>query len=113
MRPVYVPQPAYAAPVPEELPWQEVRYLRVSNQSGVDLTVYVRTSDGVTWRWNIAADALTYLAIDGERLTAREVFLWAGAGGRSWNQYREQPLVLVPTAYQSAGIATFTFTFNP
>ena len=117
VRPAVVPyptyRPAYVAPVVVEAPWQRVRYLRVSNQTGADLTVYVRTGDGVTRTWSFAADAVAYLAIDGEWLTASEVFIWAGSGSRSWNGYQAQPLVMVAEPYQSTAIGTFTFTFNP
>jgi hypothetical protein len=117
VRPAVVPystyRPAYVAPVVEEAPWQQVRYLRVSNQTGEALTVYVRPADGVTRTWSFAADAVAYLAIDGEWLTASEVFIWAGSGTRRWNEYQAQPLVMVAEAYQSTAIGTYTFTFNP
>jgi hypothetical protein len=106
-------RPAYVAPVVVEASWQQVRYLRVSNQSGDALTVYVRTGDGETRRWNFAADAVAYLALDNEWLTASEVFIWGRSGSRSWNGYQAQPLVMVAEPYQATAIETYTYTFNP
>ncbi len=98
---------------PVEAPWQNVRYLHLSNQTGEALTVYVRGGDGVTRNWSFAPDETAYLAIDNVRLAASEVFIWAEGGGKRWDSRRDEALVLVSAPYRSAAVGTFTYTLNP
>jgi hypothetical protein len=97
----------------DEAPLQEVRYLRVRNESGGDLRVFARIGDGPTWNWDFAPGEAAYLAVDGERLAAAEVYLWAVAEGKRWPTYEQDPLALVREPYRAEAVATFTYTFNP
>jgi hypothetical protein len=96
------------------LPEQTVRYIRVVNNSGQDLTVYVklRAEDKPSW-WKIPAGVDGYLSDNGEKFAASEVYLWATSGTTQWRKNKSTPLVLVPTPYQASEIATYTYTFNP
>jgi hypothetical protein len=103
----------YVVPGGASLPWQTVRYLRVSNQSGVTLTIFVQlTQDGPTHNWTVEPGVTTYLAIDGQKIAAAQVFIWAQSGDRSWTSARDG-LTLVSEAYQAHDVAAFTYTFNP
>jgi hypothetical protein len=62
--------------------------------------------------WHLSSDQAGYLAIDGERLAANSVFIWAESASSQWPQYKEEALVLVPEPYQADDIDTFFFTFN-
>ena len=95
------------------VPWQGVRYVRVSNQTGLPLTVYARIGDSSVWSWYFAPGATGYLFADGDRLATSEVYLWATSGGRMWPAFRDQPLVVVPTPYLSRYIDSYTYTFYP
>ena len=110
---VYVRPNIYVAPVVTESPWQNVRYLRVNNQSGVTLNVFVQlTPDSPAYTWTIEPGAMTFLAIDGERIAAAQVCLWAQSGDRNWSSNRNG-LTLVSDPYQSDEVGVFTYTFNP
>jgi len=103
----------YVVPGGNPLPWQTVRYLRVSNQSEVTLTVSGQlTQDGPTYTWTVEPGVTTFLAIDGEKIAAAQVFLWARSGNRSWMSARDG-LTLVSEPYQANNIGVFTYTFNP
>jgi hypothetical protein len=92
-------------------PLQEVRYLRVSNQTGQAIRVYVK-EDGETRSWDFAAGQTAYLEIEGEEVAASEVLLWATSDDKSWMDYRDSPLVLVSEPYPCYNIATYTHTFR-
>lgn len=98
-----------------DLPWQTVRYLRINNQSGETLRVSAQLPDDAEPRtWEFAPGETGYLALgEGKRLAAAELWLWAEGGGRTWNNNKDEPLVLVPEDYQAEDIDTFNYTFNP
>jgi hypothetical protein len=113
-------------------PYQNQRYLRVKNDTGQKLTVWVRYrapgEDG-NWAWlpgdsdaveyELGPGEETYLALDDQRLSASRVRIWAEtADGRQMDEYREQDLWLVPEKddndehwYYGAEMEDFTFTF--
>jgi hypothetical protein len=99
-------------PAPEA-PLQEVRYLRVVNRTGQDLTVYVQTDeDQEPLAWSLVPDGAGYLKVDGERLAAARVWIWAESESAAWADYRDEALTLVEEPYRAADIDTFTYTFE-
>jgi hypothetical protein len=90
------------------------RYLRVSNQTGQPLTVYVQLPG--------AAEPLTYefeqnqtadLTIEDVRLSASKVLIWAETNRGKWTDNKDKELVLVSAPYTAANMETFTHTFTP
>jgi hypothetical protein len=107
------PSGTYVAPAGDALPWQTVRYLRVSNQSGVTLTIFGQLAkDGPTYNWTVNPDVTTFLAIDGQKIAEAQVYLWARSGDKNWMSARDG-LTLVNEAYQANDVGVFTYTFNP
>jgi hypothetical protein len=103
--------PSVAIPVD---PWQTVRYLRVANRTGQDLTVYVQTPDDEEpLAWQLAPDQTADLGVDGERLAAAQVWIWAESESAAWTDYQDEPLTLVEEAYRSPRIGTYTYAFDP
>jgi hypothetical protein len=113
----YTTSPTYNTPTPyvAQQCYQTVRYLRVENNSGQDLTVYVKLNPcDQPWAWSITAGQTTYLAVDNQPLTASAAYLWAeSCDGRQWNTYKDDVLALVPAPYWSDQVGTYTCTFNP
>jgi hypothetical protein len=104
--------PTYGQPAPVVLaPYQNVRYLRVVNNTGENLTVHVRGGDGRTRSWNIPADQKGYLAVDNVRIAESQVGIWAEAPGKVWTGHKDG-LTLVAAPYRASGIGTFIYTFN-
>jgi hypothetical protein len=117
----------------EEEPYQNQRYLKVKNDTGQKLTVWVRyrSLDGNgDWAWLPGSgDAMeyqlepgqeTYLAVDDRQLCASRVHIWAEtADGQQMDEYREQDLWLVPEKddndehwYAGSQVEDFTFTVS-
>jgi hypothetical protein len=93
---------------------QTERYLKINNQSGQSMTVFVRYPDQETvYQWTFEAGQQSYLALDNQRIQGSQMFLWAESVSTRWNKHKEEALVLVQTPYQSETLGTFTFTFNP
>ena len=93
--------------------YQDVRYLRISNQTGQDLTVYVRPEeDGPTYRWQFEPGETAYLTVDGEKLEAAEAMVWGKSSSQVWNQFKDDPLVLVSEPYRADAVGTHTLTFR-
>jgi hypothetical protein len=102
---------------------QGVRYLRIQNESGRKLQVYVSfclSNAGEDEEWQ--AKPRVYEFADGETgmlsgpegyFAASKVRIWAESGERRWNGYKDQDLALVTQPYEADDIGTFTFTFNP
>jgi hypothetical protein len=110
------------------------RYLRVHNDTGEQLTVWLRYQTltvNKTWSWYPAAPqpAVAYRVDPGAvldlehekwRVEASRVRIWArSSGGREWGDYRGRDLWLVPETddrgqhqYRAAERETFTFTFE-
>lgn len=110
------------------------RYLRVHNDTGEALTVWLRYQTltvNKTWFWYPAApqpaaayrvDPGAVLDLEHEkwRVNASKVRIWArSSGGREWQDYRGRDLWLVPETdergqhqYRAAERETFTFTFE-
>jgi hypothetical protein len=94
------------------LPVQEVRYLRVVNDTDAELTVWATFGED-THTWTFEPGETAYLEVDGERLSAAQVFIWGKAdSGARWGKYKNNALVLVPRPYRAETIGTFTFTFR-
>jgi hypothetical protein len=115
--PAPTPAPETEAPPTEAAPEatsQTVRYLRVSNQTGEALRVHVQMpgEDRVTF-WDLQAGQTAYLAVDGVRVTASEVFIWAQSATKAWNQNKTTPLPLGTFPYQLDHIGTHTHVFRP
>jgi hypothetical protein len=151
--PVYIPQPAAptadpvavepvaADPVASTTPTPALRlterHLRITNNTGERLTVYVqhlsRTATG-EWAWlpadpradakaeefQVEAGADAVLATAAGELTAQTVRLWAvSESGREWADYKDADLPLVPETdaagnhtYVAAAVGTFTMNFD-
>jgi hypothetical protein len=94
-------------------PVRRVKYLRVANRTGQDLRVYVRAGDdeGPSVRY-LPAGAASYITVDGRRLAASEVRVWAKSDTSAWTDYKEEPLTLVPEPYRAAEVATYTHVFE-
>ena len=94
-------------------PRQRVKYLRVANRTGQDLRVYVRAGDdeGPSVRY-LPAGTASYITVDGRRLAASEVRVWAKSDTSAWTDYKEEPLTLVSAPYRAAEIATYTHVFE-
>jgi hypothetical protein len=94
---------------------QNVRFLRVRNETGDALKVFVQLEQGgKTFSWNFAPGANAYLAINGEKIASDRVYIWGQAGQKRWaGPHRTEGLTLVSQPYASEEIGTFTYTFNP
>jgi hypothetical protein len=124
--------PAAAAAEPEEAV-QTRRYLKVKNDTGEKLTVWLRyrtlTTDG-EWRWypgewekplcyELDPGEETYLSHEGWKVNASRVRIWAETpSGEQLDQYQDEDLWLVPEedgegkhSYSAPQIEDFTFTF--
>ena len=99
----------------EEETMQNVRYLRVRNETGEALRVFVKLEQGgKTFSWNFAPGANAYLAINGEKLATDRVYIWGQSGQKRWaGPHQTSGLTLVSQPYASEEIGTFTYTFNP
>lgn len=85
----------------------------MSNQTGRALTIFAQlTQDGPTYQWDVQPGVTTFLSINGERIAAAEVFLWAQSGDSNWTAARDG-LALVSAPYQAYDVGVFTYTFNP
>ncbi len=92
---------------------QNVRYIRVSNQTGEPLRVYVRLpEDGQVRLWNFAEGQVAYLAVDNQRIVAGSAFIWAESDTRRWTRYQEESLAIVAAPYRSDAVGTHTHTFR-
>jgi hypothetical protein len=94
-------------------PVLRVRYLRVVNRTGQDLRVYVQAGDddGPSVR-HLPAGTASYVTVDGRRLAASEVRVWAKSDTSAWTDYKQVPLTLVPEPYRAAEVATYTHVFE-
>jgi hypothetical protein len=117
---------------------QSERLLKIRNDSGVKLTVFVQyrtQTDQGTWSWfpadpsqsdqalsfEIEAGAETYLDDAGFTIRGSRVRLWATSeAGGQWPDARNSDLWLVPEVdgtgthtYPAPQMETFTYTFNP
>jgi hypothetical protein len=116
--------------------WQTCRYLRVKNNTGEKLTVYLQYRTWTTKRcyawypadpatsdqvlvFEIAPGAETDLYHDNWRINASRARLWAESATGEWNEYEGKDLWLVEADksgehyYYGDAMETFTFTFNP
>jgi hypothetical protein len=117
---------------------QTERFLKIRNDSGVKLTVFVHhrtyTSEG-SWAWypadpsqsdqalsfEIEPGAETYLQNAGFTIHASRVRLWATSDtGNQWLDAKNTDLWLVPEVdgsgthtYQAPEMESFTYTFSP
>jgi hypothetical protein len=121
----------------DTLPRQVERFLRIRNQTGEGLTVWVqyRTRDeNGNWSWlpadprqsddatefQIPAAQTAFLSVHGERLHASRVRMWAMTdSGRTFTAFAESDLWLVPEVgpdgqhwYLGARMGTFSYTFS-
>jgi hypothetical protein len=128
--------PAPVAEADEEAAVQNQRYLRVKNDTGKKLTVWVQyrtQTDGDEFAWvpndPAKSDAAVGFEIDageevdlehqGARVAASRVRIWAESkDGAAWDRYQNDDLWLVPETdatgsqtYQAAEQETYTFTF--
>jgi hypothetical protein len=110
------------------------RYLKVKNDSGVPMKVFVqyRGQDDKKWAWFPAdptesKDALVYdlkpgqemfVQDKGNKLSASRVRIWGVADSQTWFDFRDQDLWVVPEMdqsgehrYQATEMRTFTFIF--
>ena len=117
---------------------QSRRYLRIKNEAGEKLNVYVQyytVSDQNRWLWfparpGEAAQAKHYQLDPGEEtylgegdghIGARRARLWArSSSGKEWTEYKDQDLWLVSEVdddgvrrYYAPKMETFTFSFSP
>jgi hypothetical protein len=94
-------------------PVQRVKYLRVANRTGQDLRVYVRAGDdeGPSVR-HLPAGGASYVMVDGRRLAASEIRVWAKSDTSAWAEHKHVPLALVPEPYRAAEVATYTHVFE-
>ena len=92
---------------------QRVKYLRVATRTGQDLRVYVQAGDddGPSVR-HLPAGTASYVTVDGRRLAASEVRVWAKSDTSAWNEHKYVPLTLVPEPYRAAEVATYTHVFE-
>ncbi|HYT93556.1 MAG TPA: tetratricopeptide repeat-containing serine protease family protein [Gemmataceae bacterium] len=110
-------------------PPQDSRYLRVVNQTGQPLRLYLRYEakgkDGV-WRWHhtgqtveplvftLAAGVSANLFDEDWRISARRVRIWAeGENGGTWLRDRDRDFWLAQTPYRARHIDTYVYTVNP
>jgi hypothetical protein len=94
--------------------YQSVRYLRVSNQTGEALRIYVQfPGEDQPKVWNFQAGQTAYLAVDDVKVTASEVLIWAASETKVWNQNKTEALKLGTFPYPSDRIATHTQIFQP
>lgn len=116
---------------------QSRRYLRIKNEAGEKLTVYVQyytVSEQDRWQWfpakpGEAAQAKHYQLDPGEEtylgegewhISARRARVWARSGsGKEWTEYKDQDLWLVSEVdddgvrrYYAPKMETFTFSFS-
>jgi hypothetical protein len=102
---------------------QGVRNLRINNESGKKLRVFVKfctSNAGEEEEW-LATGTKVYEFDAGETavlsgkegdLAASKVRIWAESGEQQWNDFKDRDLVLVEEPYESESLDTFTFTFN-
>ena len=60
----------------------------------------------------LPAGRASYVTVDGARLAASEVRVWAKSDTSAWTDYKEEPLTLVSAPYRAAEIATYTHVFE-
>jgi hypothetical protein len=93
--------------------YQTVRYLVVNNQTGQQLRVYVqRPEEDQPKCWTFEPGEKDVLLVDGQRLAASQVWIWAESKTGSWTKYKEEALVMVPEPYQADEIGTWTHIFQ-
>jgi hypothetical protein len=130
---VEMSDPPLAAPEEPEEVTQNRRYLKVKNDTGEKLTVWVRYRTQTVrdeWKWYPAGDEAlcyelapgqeTYLSHEGWRVNASRVRIWAQtASGEQMDEYKDKDLWLVPEedddgehTYLAAHLEDFTFTFS-
>jgi hypothetical protein len=97
----------------DEAPLQTKRYLHVRNRTGETLTVRLKLPgrEG-TWKWEFEPGEESDLSIDGERLTAKKVFIWAETATNQWDGNKKQALVVVAQPYRAETIETVTTDFE-
>ncbi|MFO0842959.1 MAG: hypothetical protein U0797_11270 [Gemmataceae bacterium] len=92
---------------------QTRKQLRIANATGFPLTVFLRvTGDSTVYRFDVPIGGVGHLRVNGVRVLASEVNLWAEGGGRIWTKFRYTPLVMVSAPYVALTPKTFTFTFH-
>jgi hypothetical protein len=99
-------------PRADEAPVQTVRYLRINNQTGEELKIWVKGSDGETRVWTFAPEKISYLAVDEERIAESEVLIWASSETKVWNSRKVDALELVPQPYRAHQIGTYNYNFR-
>jgi hypothetical protein len=94
-------------------PVRRVKYLRVANRTGQELRVYVRAGDdeGPSVR-HLPAGTASYVTVDGRRLAASEVRVWAKSDTSAWTEHKHVTLTLVAEPYRAAEVATYTHVFE-
>lgn len=141
--PLYVPAATYSVSAysdqseEEAVTYQTCRYLRLKNETGQKLTVYLQyrtqTTDG-KYRWYPEAPATATKALvfqlkpgaeselyhDDWQINACRVRIWAvAADGSEWLDYKDTDLWLVEADdageryYQGSEMETFTFSLKP
>jgi hypothetical protein len=138
-RPVYWSPPVVVAEAPSaeqeepEAVTQTRRYLKVKNDTGSKLTVWLhyRTlTTGDEWKWfpkdgrkavryELDPGEETYLCHEGWKVNASRVRIWAEtASGEQMDEYKDQDLWLVPEdeegerSYSAPQMEDFTFAFS-
>lgn len=120
--------PAPPSSVEPALPTWDRRVLKVENNTGETLTLYLQyctLTDQNEWVWlpadpakplifrNLAPGRRVFLKHNGWRINASQVRLWAvSASGRQWLSFKDENLVLVPEPYQAPDMETFVYPFN-
>jgi hypothetical protein len=119
-------------------PVQVQRYLRIKNDTGEKLTVYVQYRtlvDRDQWLWvpadprqspdevatfEVAAGSETFLGDGADRVKGSRVRMWAASeGGKQWTDAKQKDFWLVPETdakgahyYYAADTQSFTYTFS-
>ncbi len=102
------------APAPvAEAPLQEVRHLVIANRTGQSIRVFVKLDDGRCYRYDLAPDQVSRLAVDDVPLALSQCFVWAESDTTQWDEYKDKALVVCDAPYPSETVADYTFTFNP
>jgi tetratricopeptide (TPR) repeat protein len=108
------------------VPVQTTRTLRVKNDTGEKLRIYLRyeaRNKAGQWGWCPAANSIyydlqpgevAYLAHDNWRIHARTVRIWAESrdGTNQWFRDRDRDVRLVEAGYRSRNPGTYNYTFT-
>jgi hypothetical protein len=119
--PAPAPETPPQLPVAPEMPaprakstWQTERSLRLVNRSGEALVVYVQLPGEVgPQSYNLGDGEELLVTRDGQPRSATRLRVWARGGGKAWDRYKDDDLVLAPEPYRAETIAEYKLTLNP